>query len=156
MRVIGILLLSSCPLILGFCASANLKKKLQQTELIVVMISSIKQYICYEALTRDGIFCRLAEDEQYKALGFWQCDDISELVTKNQALVIDKPLKQKLMLFLNGIGSTDISGQMSHCELYSSMFSDSLSKLREEASQKQKLYCSLGSFAAMFVAVVLI
>lgn len=58
--------------------------------------------------------------------------------------------------FGQGLGTTDLEGQLSHCELYKAMFSSRLKQAREERTKKVKLYRMLGLFSGIAVSLLIL
>lgn len=58
--------------------------------------------------------------------------------------------------FATVLGTTDIDGQLAHCELYISLIKQKIVKVKEEKEQKVKLYRSLGLSvgACVFILVI--
>ena len=58
--------------------------------------------------------------------------------------------------FGSQLGKTDTEGQLSHIELYQALFSKQLSLAEEEVISKSKLYQTMGLFAGVSAAIVLV
>lgn len=58
--------------------------------------------------------------------------------------------------FGQGLGTTDVEGQLAHCELYKTMFSSRLRQAREEKEKKVKLYRMLGLFSGVAVSLLIL
>lgn len=58
--------------------------------------------------------------------------------------------------FGQGLGTTDVEGQLAHCELYKTMFSSRLKQAREEKEKKVKLYRMLGLFSGVAVSLLIL
>ena len=56
--------------------------------------------------------------------------------------------------FGDGLGTTDVEGQLSHIALYQGMFSKQQSGAEDDILQKSKLYKSLGLFAGVSAALM--
>lgn len=69
---------------------------------------------------------------------------------------LKKKDRQLLMEFGKELGKTDLDGQINHLELYKSLFEARLAQTEEEINQKSKLYKSLGLFAGLSAALILI
>ncbi len=112
----------------------------------------------------------------------WRCDDIFTLVNSSQelfALPADSSspfeqvwekytaplsrrfcLKREDALLLGelgaGLGKTDAEGQLAHLALYKTLFCKQLAAAEEELQSKAKLYRTLGLFAGMSAALMMI
>lgn len=60
-----------------------------------------------------------------------------------------------LEAFGTRLGTTDTQGQLTHIELYQSLFQKQLTQAKEELEQKAKLYQTLGLFAGIAAALTL-
>lgn len=58
--------------------------------------------------------------------------------------------------FGQGLGTTDVEGQLAHCELYKTMFASRLKQAREEKEKKVKLYRMLGLFSGVAVSLLIL
>ena len=54
------------------------------------------------------------------------------------------------------LGKTDTEGQLSHIELYQALFSKQLALAEEDVKSKSKLYQTMGLFAGVSAAIVLV
>ena len=61
---------------------------------------------------------------------------------------------QILQMFADGLGVSDVEGQMNHCERYGNLFSARSQRCAAEYASKGKLYRSLGWLSAVTVAVL--
>ena len=61
-----------------------------------------------------------------------------------------------LLAFGTDLGSTDIEGQKSLCNMYSSLISENLAQAKIESRSKGSLFGKLGIFSALFIAVIFI
>lgn len=58
--------------------------------------------------------------------------------------------------FGSELGMTDVDGQLSHIDLYISVFEKNLASARENLNQKSKLYKSLGFFLGTSIALMIV
>ena len=58
--------------------------------------------------------------------------------------------------FVQGLGVSDVQGQMEHLELYRSLLEPRLEQAREEAKQKSKVFVALGLFAGVTLSLLLL
>ncbi|HHZ05686.1 MAG TPA: hypothetical protein GX401_02685 [Clostridiales bacterium] len=80
-------------------------------------------------------------------------DSVSNLPTY---FGLNKDDKSLLADFGNGLGVSDVDGQLSHCEMYKQLFSDRLSQMKQDNDKKVKLYRCLGVFSGMALALLII
>lgn len=64
--------------------------------------------------------------------------------------------KKALAEFGSELGMTDVQGQLSHIDLYVSVFEKHLANARENLNQKSKLYKSLGFFLGTSIALMIV
>ena len=69
---------------------------------------------------------------------------------------LSKDDKNIIKQFGSKLGATDTEGQTGHCEYFKNMFLARAEQLRDEYSQKSKLYHSLGFFCGLALIIVLI
>lgn len=77
-----------------------------------------------------------------------------ELLPGNYGLGKDD--KKLIKDFGNGLGTTDIEGQIKHCTLFEEQFSYKVKEIKEENHQKVKLYKTLGVFSGLALALFII
>ncbi len=75
-----------------------------------------------------------------------ECGDDCSFTAADQAMIID---------FGKGLGSTDIEGQLSHCETFRRLLDDRLQTARCESQTKGKLYITLGGAGGLAVALLM-
>ena len=73
-----------------------------------------------------------------------------------KSLSLKKSDKELLSEFGRELGKTDIDGQLKHIELYKTVFEKQLYSAEEEISKKSKLYKTMGLFAGISIALMII
>jgi stage III sporulation protein AB len=63
--------------------------------------------------------------------------------------------RELLIDFGRGLGTSDVEGQLLHCETFRGLIVDRLAKARSEVETKGKLYVSLGIAGGLGVALLL-
>ena len=58
--------------------------------------------------------------------------------------------------FSAALGTTDVDGQVAHCELYKTLAGTRLEQAREEKAKKGKLYRMLGAFSGVCVSLLIL
>lgn len=58
--------------------------------------------------------------------------------------------------FGEGLGRTDIEGQLEHCRMYAAQLGERLVQARREAASKSRLYITLGVTGGMALALLLL
>lgn len=80
------------------------------------------------------------------------CKAVKKHASDHSLNAADSQLLQK---FGQGLGNSDIKGQLSHCETFFRMFEDRLKSARYEAQSKGKLYKTLGIAGGIGTALLL-
>lgn len=60
-----------------------------------------------------------------------------------------------LLHFGEGLGKSDVEGQLAHCAAFEELFADRLQSTRQELSVKGKLYSTLGMIGGAGLALML-
>lgn len=167
LRLIGaalIFLAGSCT---GIAASAALNRRVSAFEQMERLVVFVQTQIRYSAApiwkiirqAAGGEFSRLsflqdaaARMEQGEAAAkAWK----NAIVAHRDDNVFTKEDFDLLIGYGSGLGSSDIAGQLLHCETYRELFRDRLQKARAEAQTKGKLYMTLGVAGGIGVALLL-
>ncbi|MEG1887222.1 MAG: stage III sporulation protein AB, partial [Oscillospiraceae bacterium] len=61
-----------------------------------------------------------------------------------------------MKLFFEGLGKSDVEGQLKHCELYEKRIGDCIADAAEQHTKKGQLYKTLSLISAAAIAVLLI
>ena len=91
---------------------------------------------CAERLEEGAVFLSVWREEASQATGF------------------DAEDRRLLQDFGVGLGTTDINGQLAHCELYTDLFQVRLREARSQKEKKAKLYLLLGVFGGLAAALL--
>lgn len=148
-------------------SSQRLKKRVDFFEDYISLINQIESLISYNAIPLDEI-----------VFGIHSGDGIAEFTNSLKTLIengenfhnawkrcvnelnlsdgISEDDKTLFNDFGRGLGITDISGQVAHCNLSLSMANSRLSLYREEKATKTKLYRTLGILSGIAVALLII
>lgn len=89
--------------------------------------------------------------KQVSYFEFLQC--LSRL---EQRLLLSKDEDEQVIGFYQGLGTTDLEGQLAHCGRYSRLFSHQVEQAQNLYATKGKLYRSLCALASGMLAVLLI
>ena len=152
----------------GLTASVSLSRRAASFEEIARLISFIQTQIRYTAAPIGRIIERAAAGG-FSGLSFLNgaandikkgenpCAAWCQAVKKHSAEcsfnAADTELLQK---FGQGLGSSDIKGQLSHCETFYRLFDDRLNEARLEARSKGRLYMTLGVAGGLGTALLLL
>ncbi len=58
--------------------------------------------------------------------------------------------------FCQGLGASDLQGQMDYCDMYIHRFGAMLKEAQKELDEKERLYISLGAFGALAVFILFV
>lgn len=83
---------------------------------------------------------------------FWK----SEIIKYQKKFGLNNSDKELLLEFGSGLGTTDIEGQLSHLELYRSIFQKRLQERQSEFKDKSKIYRALGLFGGISTALIIL
>lgn len=150
----------------GVLLSRRLITKTKFFEQMLSLISNISTQIRYSSDALSVLLSR-QENELTKSLtenciihiengesfadGF--CNEVDNLPASYGLKADDKELLKE---FGRGLGVTDVEGQLAHCGLYKEIFTRRLNEVKEDRDKKVKLYRSLGIFAGISLALLII
>lgn len=151
----------------GLAASASLSRRVASLEQLERFITYFETQIRYSAAPIRDIIIHAAGGE-YSCLSF--LPEAAARMKRGQSpgeawggAVRDRGEdcgftaadREMLREFGNGLGSTDISGQLSHCKTFRGLLEDRLQKARSEARTKGRLYVTLGIAGGLGAALLL-
>ncbi len=99
---------------------------------------------------RNSLFCRLAAEEPC-----FPAEPKTALRKAGESLLREAEDKELYRGFVQGLGDSDVSSQLEHIELYSSLIDKNLKKAEEAREKKSRLCVSLGVFGAVLLCLVL-
>ena len=73
-----------------------------------------------------------------------------------RSLRLDEREKQVLMGFGEGLGRSDIEGQLAHCRMYLSLWQEHYAEAKEDLEKKGKLFLLLGFSGGASIALLLL
>ncbi len=143
----------------GFYLSRRMKRRSEFLDCFVTFLGALSTNIRY---TQDDICSLITLSVPKKLAGYFaEKSDFRELWDSfMQSVIKEKILCEDdcnlLRDFGSGLGTTDLDGQLSHIELYRSLFTATLNNSTEEYKQKSKLYKILGFSFGAAVGVMLL
>ncbi len=164
--MIGTLLLSACPISIGFLKCQNLKQNQNKIEKIIELINWIITEIRYKKTEINLLFHNLSFEENFKNLEFLQnFKNIArskpfpkawEESIKTWNCTI--PLKDKMLLksLSNILGATDSKGQILALKHIKMRFKESLKTAQNLYTTKGKLAKSLGVLLSIAIIIIFI
>ncbi len=161
--ILSLVLIISSSLI-GNSFSVKLSNRRKTLSLILSAISRIKTLICFGGMdifriveecfcTSDfplmerDLFCN--NSDYNKAF-----DESVSKISRNFSLA--KSDKELLSQFGSNLGSTDVTGQVAHTELYAQLFAERLSLVKEQEDAKSKLYRVLGFSLGCAISLLIV
>lgn len=133
-------------------------------EEILLMIQIISSEIRYSKTALNVIVHKLSENRGLARLEFLsRCRKMLESeafpqswktsVEKSQVNYEERVL---LLSFGAGLGTSDVEGQLSNCELHKALFENNLQNAREQSNRFGKLYTSLGVLGGILAALIIV
>lgn len=169
-KLTGIFLLLIAGALLGFSASRQVKRRTDALQLCLDSVEAIEQEIRYSGRLTGEIVERLAAEEVYRPLDFYQKMAQHSLETGffdpgaasrsvrdyGKHMRFTEEELDALARFFQELGSSDAEGQCSLCESTESKLRQLLEKRRREEQPKRKLYGAAGILGALFLAILMI
>lgn len=166
MKYIGLLLIVISASLIGINKVNKMKLKIQLTSQLLTLVEQIKIQLNYCSFSTKEILCEMSKLSELQGLDFVKgCAENYETMPFNilwNEQVMKSKLnfpenEQKLILsFGQGLGTTDLDGQIELCSIYERRFMDRLELYSEDYSKHSKLYTSMGFFLGLGVAIILL
>ncbi|MDO4419319.1 MAG: stage III sporulation protein AB [Ruminococcus sp.] len=161
--IFSLVLIISATLI-GNTFSIKLTNRRKTLTAIVGAISRIKTLICFGGMDTKRVVeqCMCAEDFPLLSsenLSFDTHFDkaFEESVEKiSNSFSLTESDKELLTQFGTQLGSTDVTGQIAHTELYTTLFTERLNYVKEQESTKSKLYRVLGFSLGCAISLLIV
>lgn len=166
LKLIGMLTLITTGSFLGFSKSKQLSNRVEFLEQYIRLLSYIETQIRYSSECLVDLLMSCEMDEKFS---FINCclDKVANGVSFSKAWYygVQKIPKETglkcedinlIANFGKGLGTSDIDGQVSHCELYKNLISENLSDARIQKQKKYKLYQMLGVCSGICAGLFLI
>ncbi len=147
----------------SFISHKNQKRE-KILEKILVMLRLVCTQIGYFQSPIDVIIDKLSQNEELKILDFLEIckENLNELdfpdawrVSVEQS-EIHKSDKELLLSFGFNMGTSNIEGQLSNCEMHRELFENKLNSVRDKNRKNGKLYTALGIMTGCLIFVVLV
>lgn len=127
---------------MGIYFAEKLAKTISQLEISVRCIEDIKDTIRYSRHSTQQILSEMST--RYEMLEWLQYKNF-----KSESFRLGTEFK-------NGLGASDLEGQMRHCDMYLSRFKKLLAQTEKDKDGKFRMYVSLGALAGVAVFILLI
>lgn len=153
-----------CSTFIGYSFSLKLTNRRKTLNSIVSAISRMKTLICFGSFEISRVVNDCFASEEFNLISI---NEIAPDTSYNEAFSVsvrninkkyslsdsDKDL---LVSFGSELGTTDISGQLSHAELYQNLFSERLSDAKEQENVKSRLYKVLGFSLGCAISLLIV
>ncbi len=164
LKIIGAILI----VFAGFMAGNSFSKKLHERKnflkAFIVFLTNLSTQLRYNS---SDIFTLINTSNQISELQFFDFEDIepnqpfsklwkTKIRALPKSLSLTKTDIEMLIEFGSELGKTDIDGQLTHIELYKTVFEKQLSDAESAIGQKSKLYKTMGFFAGTATALMII
>lgn len=147
----------------------SISVRVNALEQFSLTIRSIKTYIAFSKMPLAQIMKRLSKEQSFHKNAFisemnskltngedffeaW-CESLEGIRSGSRLTNDDISL---LCSFANGLGESDLNGQLENCDMFLSLIDTRLDELRPKASARMKVYNSLGLFAAGLAVIILL
>ena len=161
-KIIGCILIVSSSFLIGYSKSKKLYLRRDFLKSFVVFLNSLSTNIRYDSAdifttvsmsARNNDLTYISKLENNKPFDKQWQEKISSLPN---TLALNKSDKELLSEFGNELGKTDIDGQLKHIEFYKNLFDNQLLAAEEDIISKSKLYKTIGLFAGISTALMII
>lgn len=154
-------------LITGYFTGKRCLERVKLIESIILMIKTIKTQIEFSRLPVLSLLEYLGKSKDFSKLTF--INDTAEKIKNGEDFItawnkavtsfskgisLDGDEISLLRSFANGLGSSDLSGQMSNCDTYINLFELKLGTLKAKSESTVKICNSLGLMSAALVIIV--
>jgi len=149
--------------------SQRVKRSIRQLEVFLKAIYILEDEIRYSATPVVLLMKKLSEDSVCgKLLIFANCHKYlmqgvqfqkafhDAIDASRDEIYLESEDIDLILAFGNGLGVSDVEGQILNTKRYSKIFEGRIADLKEKTRSKVKLYESLGLLTGIFVAILLI
>mgnify|MGYP001015495218 FL=1 len=166
MKLLGLLLVSLCPVYIGISFSLNAKKELLELEGFIALIRHIRYRISFSLAKQGEIFSSfsipaLERNGFFPLLRSLPAGGGDSMLTRalqagNSFLSIDKETGKTLLSFGESLGKVSLDKQIADCDACLSRLEDIAAEKRKALPAKQKLCRSLGILIGGCALLILI
>lgn len=168
-KALGLLLIVVSGALLGFYAASGLSRRSSALERIQRLIAHIGSQIRYTAAPTGEILKTAAASAEFRSLEFLKaaagrldadgdCHAAWQYGVSHYGKVTGLTLADVELLqhFGEGLGRTDVEGQLENCRICAEQLTQRLESARREAAAKHRLYLTLGVTGGMAMALLLL
>ncbi len=166
MKIISLIILGLACVMTGQYAAYRLTKRVRILEKIVLMFGTIENEINYLERPTEELIKKLSEKDELKELDFLpKCLSLSEagedIVNAWASSIavsdnVDGEDACILYSFGEGLGRSDIDGQISSCRYHEKLANERLSEARDRRKRYASLACGLGMLSGIGIFIVLL
>ena len=147
MREISVIMISFSAALFACGISLKMKKRVLLLEKITLFIAAVKTRIGFTAENVSDVIFSLGKSESFLSLGFpeytfrliSQGESVQSAWKKGVEKSLSKKLKNEdislLVSFGDGLGTTDVSGQLLNCGMYIELFSQKTQQARKNCEK---------------------
>ncbi len=168
-KIIGLLLLVAAGTFLGYRAAAGLSRRADSLDKAQRLLAHLASRMRYTAAPVDELLAQAAATAEFAALPFLQAAARAAgteegfhaawnegVADYGKACGFTESDLELLRSFGEGLGRTDLEGQLDNCRMYAAQLGDRLAEARREAAAKSRLYLTLGVTGGMALALLLL
>ncbi len=169
LKGIGLLLIVLAGIGLGGYAAAGLNRRASTLEKIQRLLSHIGSQIRYAAAPTGELLASSARMAEFQSLSFLR-EATAALARgadfhtawregvrrEGRGCGLAAGDMELLLCFGEGLGRTDIEGQLANCRDFSERFGEKLAEARRDAASKNRLYLTLGITGGLAAALLLL
>ena len=167
-KVIGLLLLVAAGAFLGFSAAAGLSRRAAALEKIQRLLIQLGSQIRYTAAPVGELLAAAASSPEFQSLPFLKAAAADLQIDgdfhtwrqgvkeQGEASGLTAADRELLVHFGDGLGRTDVEGQLTNCRLYAEQLGERLGEARRDAATKSRLYVTLGVTGGIGLALLLL
>ncbi len=149
---------------IGNSYSQRISNRIKSLSDIIEAISRMKSFISFASMNihkvvqdsfKNTCFAKIFTKNENEAEDFfvWWSTALNSI---EKSTGINKEDKELLRNFGNGLGRTDIEGQLAHLELYNELFTQRLISAKDAQREKGRLYRVLGFSLGCAVTLVIL
>lgn len=147
----------------GFLEAYKLRLRVESLEHFLQFVLSIQTEIQFSAFPVRQLIARHRNEMKILQLCDELCSQGEEFPTAwkraaaqgTRGIGLSKKEIRLMTEFGSGLGSSDMAGQRSHCELTTQLLRVQLEEARKEQAKKSKLYAMLGIFSGTAMALAI-
>lgn len=161
MKLFGIMLLFLSCVGCGFLRASFERERLRAAEDFSRLVLNIKTDIRYSHKTLFELFSKIASSTSSAAVKklcgvLAGPQGLTEVLQKNlKEISADGEVKTAMSVLLGALGTTDLEGQLTLCDMTKEKIDEALKRIREEAVKKAKLYQSLFALLGIALSILL-